>query len=268
MPTTTVDGAKLSYGDEGKGPALVLLHAFPLSSRMWAPQVQALSDRYRVITPDTRGFGDSPPFGDRQEATMERLAADVVGLLDDLQLDQVVLGGLSMGGYIAMAVMALAPERVRALVLADTRCGPDGEEARHRRSAQQVQVAEEGAGSIAAGMVELLLGDTTRAHHADIVSSVTEEIASASAAGVIGALQAMKHRDDSTGLLGTLGQPTLVVVGEEDAISPLDEAETMVAILGEPTLATIPGAGHLSNLENPEAFNSALASFLSALEDD
>jgi len=266
VPSATVDGATLHYEEAGAGAPVVLVHAFPLSSAMWAPQVEALADRYHLVTPDVRGFGASPPFGDRHEATMERLAADVVGLLDHLELDRVVLAGLSMGGYISLAVLRHHPDRVRAVVLADTRAAADTDEVRHRRSAQQVQVAEEGAGAIADAMVEGLLGATTRADGSTLVAQVRDQVAAASSAGVIGALEAMKARPDATGELGAVGVPALVVVGEEDTLAPPEVAEALAAGLPRARLVRVAGAGHLANLEQPDAFNAALADFLTDLD--
>lgn len=266
MPTTTVDGTEIAYGDHGSGPPLVLIHAFPLSRWMWSPQVEALSGSYRVITPDLRGFGSSPPFGDRQEARMDRLAADVLGVLDSLELETAVVGGLSMGGYVTMSLMAQAPQRLDAVILADTRAGVDTDEVRHRRSAQQVQVAEKGAGSIAGSMVSTLLSPATVQADPGLADRVVEAISSASAAGVIGALEAMKGRADSVDVLARSDVPALVVVGGEDALTPVSEAEAMVGALRQGQLVVIPGAGHLSNLENPEAFNSAVVSFLATLD--
>ncbi|MGH9222928.1 MAG: alpha/beta fold hydrolase [Acidimicrobiales bacterium] len=239
-------------------PAVVLLHAFPMDARMWQPQVDALSDRWRVVTPEV-DFTRYP--------TVDAMADAVAILIAEQELAPVVLGGLSMGGYVALAVLRRHPEVVRALVLADTRAGADTDEVRERRTKQQGQVAEAASATpVTEAMVGALPGATTKADRPDVIRHIAGLMDGATVAGVTAALEAMKARPDSTGDLAGIGVPTLVVVGEEDGVSPPDVAQDMARRLPNARLAVIPGAGHLSNLETPEAFNRELLAFLDGFQ--
>lgn len=263
MPSRTFDdGTTIHYADAGEGePAVVLLHAFPLQSAMWSPQVEALASRRRVIAPDLRGFGGSDAPDDPGAYSVEVWADDVATLLDDLGLERVVLGGLSMGGYAAFAFLRRHRERLAGLVLADTRPGIDTPEVLERRSGQQRQVAEEGTAAVIEAMIQTLLSEETRANKPAVVDSA-RRLMDNPPAGFIGALEAMKRRPDSTPELGRIDVPTLVVVGEHDGPSPPDVAEAMHRAIPGSRLVVVPGAGHLTNLEAPEVFNAALEDLL------
>ena len=265
MPFVEVDGARLQYAEAGSGePALVLLHAFPLHSGMWGPQLEGLSSDRRVIAPDLLGFGGSDAPESMYRYTMLGYADLVAGLLDRLGLDRVVLGGLSMGGYVACAFLRQYPERVSALILADTRAGADTTEAYERRTDQQDQVARVGTTALIEVLLAGLLSDHTKATRLDLVEQVRRLMANP-AAGFIGALEAMKHRPDVTEELSAISVPTLVIVGEDDSLSPPDVARDMHERIKGSTLAVLPRAGHLSNLEAAEEFNAAVAGFLGGL---
>src|SRR5258708_4888705 len=171
---TTVNGTSIDYRDEGSGPPVIFIHAFPLNQTRWDDQVAALRNRCRTITLDLRGFGhsDTPPG----PYTMDQMAADVRGLLSLLTIDQAVVVGLSMGGYIALAFYRNYPETVRAMVLADTRASADTHEARRRRINSAARAEKEGSHAIADDMVPLLLGHTTIGTRPSIVERVREAI--------------------------------------------------------------------------------------------
>jgi pimeloyl-ACP methyl ester carboxylesterase len=262
VPFVEVDGVRLHYADAGTGePALVLLHGFPLHSGMWAPQIEELATQRRVIAPDLPGFGRSDAPDSMYRYTMAGFADLVAGLLKHLGLGPVALCGLSMGGYVAFAFLREHTERVSALVLADTRAGADTTMVFERRGDQQEQVARIGTSALVETLLVGLLSDGTRASRLDIVDQV-RGLMDNTAAGYIGALEAMKYRPDATEELGGIDVPTLVVVGADDSLSPPDVARDMQARIPESELAVLPGAGHLSNLEAPEAFNAAVAGFL------
>jgi pimeloyl-ACP methyl ester carboxylesterase len=264
MNTELPGGAAVAYDDVGRGRVLVLLHAFPLSRAMWRPQREALQADCRVLTPDLRGFGGTSPFAGTP--ALEQMADDVAGLLDALGVrEPVVLGGLSMGGYVALAFVRKHAGRLAGLILADTRAEADSAEARANRDRLMEVARAHSARGVADQMLPKLLGDTTRARRPEVVAEV-EQIASAqSAAGIIGAMQAMRDRPDSTPLLGQIRVPTLVVVGGEDVLTPPALARAMADAIPGARLATIEGAGHLANLEQPEAFNAAVRTFLRGL---
>ena len=262
MPEYRTSGGLMSYGERGEGPEdpVVLLHAFPLNRKMWTPQVEALSETRRVITPDYPGFGASP----RPPAQPDvRYYGEQVGeLLDRLKLDRVVLGGLSMGGYVVFACLRLFPERISALLLANTRPDPDPEEAKEARRETARRVAEEGVGVLPKLQMERLLAPDTLKNKKDVVDSVRVMILDSSPDGVVGALGAMRDRPDSTDLLGKIGVPTLVAGGEEDTLSTPEVMGEMARKIPNSRHHTFSGAGHLSNLEAPKEFNAALLDFL------
>ena len=260
-----VDGVRLHYLDAGSGePPLVLLHAFPLHAGMWAPQIEHLSPRWRVVAPDLLGFGGSDAPDSMYRYTMLSYADLVAGLLDTLGLQRVVLGGLSMGGYVALAFLRQYPERVSGLILADTRAGADTTEAFERRTDQQDQVARIGTTALIEVLLGGLLSDETRANRLELVEQVRRLMANAPA-GFIGALEAMKHRPDATDELPGISVPTLLIVGEQDTLSPPDVARAMQERIPNAELAVLPHAGHLSSLEAADEFNAAVGGFLSRL---
>ena len=265
MPFAEVDGVRLHYADVGSGePALVLLHGFPLHSGMWAPQLEHLSAQRRVIAPDLLGFGSSDAPHSMFRYTMAGYADLVAGLLDTLGLRRVVLGGLSMGGYVAFAFLREYADRVAGLILADTRSGADSTEAFERRTDQQDQVARVGTVALIETLLAGLLSEHTRTNRLELVERVRRLMANPPA-GFIGALEAMKFRPDATEELARISVPTLVLVGEDDSIAPPEVAREMQERIAGAELAVLPRAGHLSNLEAADEFNAAVAGFLSRL---
>lgn len=253
---------ELAVVDEGSGIPLVLLHAFPLSSTMWSAQRVALTDVARVLTPDSRGFGRSPQ-PDGAEPTLDAYADDVAQLLDRAGLDTVVLGGLSMGGYVAMAFARRHPDRLRGLVLADTKAGADPPAAAdNRRRIADLLTADPRSTVLVEEILPKLLGTTTTTERPDLVAQVQAWVGAAPAAGAAWAQRAMAARPDSFATLRAVAVPALVVVGEEDELSPVTDAEAMTVALPDADLVTIPGAGHLSAVERPAEFTAALRAFL------
>ncbi len=267
MPEYRTSGGPMTYGEQGEGSKdpVVLLHAFPLNSHMWAPQKEALAPFRRVITPDYPGFGRSPrPCA---QPDVRYYAEQVRELLDGLKLDRVVLGGLSMGGYVVFACLRLFPERVSALILANTRPEPDSEDAREARRETARRVAEEGVQVLPKLQMERLLAPDTLENKKDVVEFVREMILESSPDGAVAALGAMRDRPDSTDLLGKITVPTLVLGGEEDALSTPEVMGEMAKNIPDSRHVTIPKAGHLSNLEAREEFNATLLGFLDEVQE-
>lgn len=256
-----VDDA-LAHADVGRGLPVVLLHAFPLNRTMWEPQIATLFGECRCIVPDMRGFGESPASG---PYSMDRYADDVVALLDALQIPQAVIGGLSMGGYVAFNIWRRHRARVRALLLADTRAAADTPEGRQKRGELIALAKRDGAAAVAERQITGLTGKTTREKQPELVDRLRSIMAAERVDGIVGALEAMRDRPDSTPLLAGIDVPTLVVVGEEDAITPVKEARAMHQAIRASRLEIIPSAGHLSNVERPAAFNAALSDFVGSL---
>ncbi|RSN44788.1 alpha/beta hydrolase [Amycolatopsis sp. WAC 04197] len=234
---------------------LVLLHAFPVDARMWDAVRAPLSERLRLITPDQRGLGRSPlPETDR-EPDLEDAARDVVALLDRLELDKVVLGGCSMGGYLTMAVLRLAPERVGGLVFIDTKATADTPEAAQARHDVAARVEAEGAGWMPDAVTPGLLAEKARP---EVVERLRELITTQPPSGIAWAARAMAARPDSLETLRSADVPALVVVGEEDGLTPLEAANTLVETLPDATLVVLPEAGHLTPLEDPAGVVEAI----------
>jgi pimeloyl-ACP methyl ester carboxylesterase len=244
----------------------VLLHAFPLGANMWEPQMRAIPKGWRLITPDLRGFGGTTE-GDSSigALSMEDYAADIVDLLTELGIARVTVGGCSMGGYAAFALVAGHPELVDALILSDTRAGADSPEGRANRRNMLAIVDREGPQGVARDMMNKLIGPSTRETDPSIEATVRRLIKQQSPVAIRSAILRMMHRPDQTALLPSIAVPTLIVVGEDDELTPVAESEKMAAAIKGSTLVKVPKAGHLPNLEQPAAFNAALCSFLLSL---
>ncbi len=258
-----MDGVQLYTRSAGEGLPVVLLHAFPLSSAMWLAQREGLSTVCKVITPDLRGFGGSVLGED--EPSLDVMADDVVRLLDREGVDRAVVGGLSMGGYVTMALCRRHPDRLLGVILAGTKAGADPEAARSNRERIAAAVLEEGTSVLLREVLPGLVGQTTVRRRAMVFGRVRGLVQSAPPTAVAWAQRAMAGRPDSFDTLRALKTPVLVIVGEEDEIAPLAEAEAMVEAVPDGRLAVIEKAGHLSAVEQPEAFNRAVSGFVAGL---
>jgi 3-oxoadipate enol-lactonase len=260
MSFITVNGIQLAYTDTGLGTPVVLLHGYPFNRSLWNEQVAALSNSYRVITPDLRGSGESDAANGA--ATMNQMAQDVAALLDHLEISRAVIGGLSMGGYVTLAFYKQSPSRVRALVLADTRAQGDTEEGKQTRSQQAEKALAEGMAGIADAMLPKLLTPETVSKRPEIVKRVRDMMLKTKPEGAAGALLGMAEREDQTELLSQISCPTLIIVGQDDAITPVEDSEKMHRAIRGSRLVVIENAGHVSNLERTEQFNEELTKFL------
>jgi pimeloyl-ACP methyl ester carboxylesterase len=284
MGTFTFDGLAVNYLDEGAGDqAVVFVHGFPFQASMWDPQIPVAAEAgRRAVAPDLLGFGRSAVPATRSAYSIDRYADMVAALIGDLGLGRVVLVGLSMGGYIALAVARRHPEVLAGLVLADTRADPDTPEGRQTRSDQQALVEERGdVTPLVDSLLTRLLAPGGRGvsprqgrreppteagpRHAEVGATLGDMMRSTAPAGWIGALEAMKQRRDQTDLLPSIAVPTLVVVGEGDVIAPVDVAEAMAKAIPGARFEVVPDAGHVANLENPEVFNRVFSEFLTTL---
>jgi 3-oxoadipate enol-lactonase len=260
MTSTRIDGIQMAYDDVGVGPAVVLIHGYPFNRSLWTEQTEALTSRFRVVTPDLRGFGESDAA--EGPATMDRLARDVATLMDQLGIEQAVIGGLSMGGYVALAFVKQFPSRVKALVLADTRAQADTEEAKQTRRQQAEKALSEGMAGIADAMLPKLLTPDTVSKRPEVVKRVRDMMLKTKPQGAASALLGMAERDDHSDFISSIRVPTMIVVGREDAITPLADSEKMNSKIETSHLVVIENAGHVSNLEQTEQFNFALRQFL------
>ncbi len=237
---------RLAFLDEGPGPVVVLLHGFPLSSAMWKEQLTGVGSTYRIIAPDLRGHGDSPaPEG---VYTIDEMADDVIELLDTLSLKvPVVIGGLSMGGYVALSLVVRYPARVRGLMLMDTRAGADTPDAAQKREETAREVIATGnVTAVVDSMIPRLFAKKTIDERAERVAFLREAMEQNSPRGIAGALRAMAIRPDRREDLAMIQVPTVVMVGEEDAITPPTEALALADAIEGARLEVIANAGHMA----------------------
>jgi pimeloyl-ACP methyl ester carboxylesterase len=227
---------------------------------MWEPQLALAAHGWRVIAPQFRGFDGGT--GDPPALTVDDYAGDVIDLLDALHVNDAVVCGLSMGGYVGFALLRLAHRYVRGLILADTRSQADTADGLEARKRMLQLLADKGSAAVAGEMIPKLLGVSTRASRPELSDRVRDLILSNPPEAIAGGIRALMSRLDSAPLLRTIHCPTLIVVGEEDTLTPPALSEEMHGAIAGSELIVIPGAGHLSSFEQPVAFNSALAGFL------
>jgi pimeloyl-ACP methyl ester carboxylesterase len=260
MQRLTVNGVSLAVEVRGEGPAVLFVHGYPFDHTIWRDQIDAL-DGYRRIALDLRGMGrsDAPDLG----YSMGIYAADIAALLDVLGIEDVVLCGLSMGGYVIFEFLRGWRHRVRGVVLMDTRAEADGAEARRARDAAAATAREGGGAAIAESMLPKLLAPGTAERAPELAERLRRMMAATPVAGIVGALAAMRDRRDSSDVLPALGEmPVLVMVGEQDVLTPPDSARRLAAGIPHARLVVVPGAGHVTPVERPAETSAALLEFL------
>jgi pimeloyl-ACP methyl ester carboxylesterase len=260
MSVASIDGITIGYDDEGNGEPLVLVHGHPFNRSMWRPQVERFAaGGWRVIAPDLRGYGESAVVPGK--TPLDVFARDIVALLDRLGLDDVVLGGLSMGGQIVMEAHRLFPHRIRGLVLADTSPVAETDEGRRARNEMADRLLREGMAPYA----EEVLHKMVAPHNVGPAREVLAMMRTTPPEGAAAALRGRAERPDYVASLARAAVPALIVVGSQDEFTPLRDAELMHERIPDATLAVIDGAAHMPNLERPAEFNAALQRFLDAI---
>lgn len=263
MPRFTLDGTGLRYDDLGPvdGVAVVLIHGHPFNRTLWAPQAEALAAAgYRVLTPDLRGYGDSDVTPG--VVPLSRFADDTAGLLDELGIDAAVIGGVSMGGQIAMEFHQRHPKRTSALVLCDTSAPAETPEGKTRRNRLAVRLLAEGMGGYADEVIDKMLARYNVAALPEVAAHVLGMMQVTDPRGAAAALRGRAERPDYRDGLAAARVPTLVVVGADDVYTPVSDAEEIVKLVPDSVLRVIDGAGHLPGVEQPELFNAVLLDFL------
>ncbi len=247
--------------DQGTGLPVVLLHAFANDGALWAPQIEAFRAQYRIIAPDLRGFGRSMAT-DGSAVSMDRYADDVIDLMDQLQIERAVAGGISLGGYVAMSLALRYPQRLCGLVLANTRAGADNPEWAGFREALVRDIEARGGLAVAENY-----GDKPfrNACPEDIKQAVRGMILRQSATGLASGTRGMAQRPDRLAALETIRVPTLVISGAEDNYIASSEGEAIHRAIRGSRFVDIPHAGHLSNIDSAQAFNAALGEFLASI---
>jgi pimeloyl-ACP methyl ester carboxylesterase len=251
----------IKHREQGSGTPLVLVHGFPLDGRIFDDQLAGLSHRYRVIVPDLPGFGASQPY-DVSTMSLSWVARELHAFLQSINALPCVLGGLSMGGYVALPFVRAFPADVAALLLIDTRAEADNEEGKANRDRMIEAAKARGTPAVVEMMFGKMLAQST-VHQKPAVAKKLKEIMSAQPVETIcAAIKAMRDRDDFSPLLPAIRTPTVVMVGEFDAITPPAVAEKVRAALPRSWLVTIEGAGHVSTMEQPEKVNAAILKVL------
>lgn len=262
MPERTVNGIHWHYEERGSGRAVVLLHAFPVDGRMFAAQLDALGEGCRVICPDLPGFGRTPWSG---PLSVTWMAEQVKALLDAIGALPCAIGGVSMGGYVALAFEKEFPTRSGALILIDTKAEGDSAEQKHNRDRLIELVDRYGPRAVADAMLPKMLSGQTRTAQPDLEGRIEQMMLATPVGTLKGALLALRDRPDRTADIPSIAVPVLVLVGSDDQVTPVENAEAMKRGIPHAELTVIPGAGHLSPIENPGAVNEAIRGFLARL---
>lgn len=250
----------MNHEEQGDGIALMLIHGFPHDHTLWRPQLEGFSGMAGVIAPDLPGFGraeDVPPT-----MTMDDYARDIKALLDRLGIERAVVGGISMGGYVALAFATLFPDTLDGLILCHTRSGGDTEQMRKARHVTAGRVMSEGMDGLAREMAPRMFSEHSMREHPELVPFLHGMIARQSPAATAAAARGMALRPDRTPMLPSISVPVLIITGSADTLIPPSESEAMAAMIPGSELVVIPDVGHLSNLEDAQAFNGAVRNFL------
>lgn len=264
--TLPINGVELAFSEQGTGtPAILLVHGHPFNRTMWAPQIESLHSRHRVIVPDLRGYGQSVIPAGATETRLEQFAADNLALMDALGIHNFVLGGLSMGGQIALEIHRQAGSRIEALLLADTFAGLDTPERRQMRFAIADRLERDGMAGYAREELTKMITPANASCQPHVAAHVMEMMTTAPPAGAAAALRGRARRQDYLPMLRSICVPTLVIVGREDFYTPVPLTQQLMEGIPGAELAVIEGAGHMPNLEQPKAFNAAVFSWLSRL---
>lgn len=248
----------VKFIDSGRGPTVLWVHGYPLSGKIFASQ--SSMPGFRHVIPDLPGFGSTPARGPR--STIDDFADAVLKLADDRRVSRFVLAGHSMGGYIALAIMRKAADRVGALILLDTKEIADTDKARADRLKTIQEVEKGGPGVVVEAMLPKLLGAQTSRSNPALVREVRQILETASPDGITSALSAMASRPDSTAAARSTKVPTLIIAGADDTLTPVSDAERMHGLIEGSELVIIPGAGHLPTMENSQLTTGVIAEFL------
>lgn len=253
----TADGASIFYQVTGEGEPLLLLHGYPLSGALFARNVEALSQEYQVITVDHRGYGLSltPAVPD----TVGIYASDAMAVLDELGIEQAIIGGHSMGGPITFEMYQMAPERFRGMILIDTVAAPASPIEAGLWNGFVAEVEQLGISmTYVNNLIKEMLSGDTRLNHPEQAQYLGTVVQQASVEAAIGGALALANRPDYTDLLGQIEVPTLVYTGIEDTVYPFSISQMLTEAIPTSTLVTIPGASHAAIFEAPDASNQAI----------
>lgn len=261
----TIKGNTVSYIDEGDSEKLplILIHGFPFNKWMWRNQIGAFKDQNRTLAYDVRGHGSSATG--KEKYTIPLFAKDLFLFMDALQIERAIIGGLSMGGYIALNAVSLQPERIAALALCDSQCGPDTAQVKKGRMDTIDSIREKGLDDYSNNSIKKLFSTTSLTSKTEEVAFIKQTILDTRAETICDTLMALAERKETCSGLPLIRVPVLIMVGEEDQVTPPEAAHKMHQLISGAQLHIIKDAGHVSNLENEESFNSRLQLFLQGI---
>lgn len=258
-----INGVRLHWREAGAGDPALFIHGFPFRSTMWGPQLEAVPNGWRFIAPDLRGYGNSET-GDLPYS-MDLFADDIIALLDHLEMEQAVICGLSMGGYVAFSLVHRYPHRVRALILAATRANADSVEARQSRYDLAARVRVHGAMAVVESMLPKLVSGATRIHLPQVVDFVKNMMQTTHAEVMARTLEGMAARADYRAILPGINMSAMVVRGDQDEIIAREDMDLLARQVRGAKYEVVSNVGHLPNLEAPDVFNQMLQTFLRVL---
>lgn len=264
MIVKEIRGINMGYDETGAGVPLVFVHGHPFDRSMWKEQTAAFGSKHRVIAPDLRGYGEHEVLSDK--TMLEDFTRDIAALLDELKAENVVLCGLSMGGQVAFEFYRLFPEKIRALILADTFAQLDDAERKQGRYDTAERLLREGMHDYAEEVLPKMIAPQTIHQQPKVAAHVLSMMRGTSPKGAAAALRGRAERPDYTLLLPQINVPTLIVVGSLDEFTPIADAEFMRDRIPDAKMAVIEGAGHMPNLEKPAEFNLVIGEFLETIK--
>ncbi len=259
-----VDDVTICYDDFGKGIIpVIFIHGFPFDKSSWQTQMDFLKKNHRVIAYDIRGFGKSTAGKEKQ--SIDLFADDLVKFMDALEIDKVIVCGLSMGGYILLNAVNRYPEKFKAIILCDTQCIADTPEVKEKRNQTISHIMASGLKDFTDGFVKNIFCSETLETKKETVEKIKNLILSTSPVTITGTLSALAQRWETCSLLNEISVPALIICGKEDKVTPLAQSEFLLQNITHATLHIIDKAGHMSNLEQPDEFNQHINNFISGL---
>lgn len=261
-----VNSMSLSYNYAGEGEVPILfLHGFPFDKSMWKEQIDSLKESFCTIAVDIRGFGKSTD--EETHLGIDLFTDDLIAFMDRRNIEKAIVCGLSMGGYIALNAVKRFPERFEALILADTQCTADSDEAKEKRLKTVEEIKQKGTSEFNENFIKSVFHPDSFQNKREVVERLREVVVSNSTRLITAGLVALAERSESCSTLGAIAIPTLIICGAQDQLTPVAQSQFMHENIKGSLLKVIEGAGHVSNLEQPEEFNKHLNSFLKTVKD-
>lgn len=260
----TIKDYSICYDDLGNSDTpIIFIHGFPFDKSSWQPQMDFLESTHRVISYDIRGYGKSTPG--KETPGIRLFADDLINFMDQLEITNAIICGLSMGGYIALNAVTRFPEKFKAIILSDTQCIADSPETKVKRQNSISQVTSGGSREFIEGLINNLFCKETLQQNQTLVDKIRTIMLTTNAATITGSLNALAQREDMCSSLTDIQVPALIICGKEDVLTPPAKSEQLQINIDNSTLRIIDKAGHLSNLEQPDQFNKHLNEFILSL---